>query len=190
MDVLPTVITKADKYSDVGEYDMSLMGGNDNNYDYLFEYENKYSASINIIKVSLWVIADDKEYYTIGGTFPLFSMSFEGFRNGDSKDDIDEWPRIYCNADKTYPAGVYDIYLTGGYDNNYHLQLKNGTLTIIEGEYGGIEDVTADINPDSYRVYTITGLYIKTLSREDLKHVKDLLAPGVYVIGNRKVLIK
>lgn len=190
LDVLPTVITKADKYSDVGEYDMSLMGGNDNNYDYLFEYENKSSASINIIKVSLWVIADDKEYYKIGGTFPLFSMSFEGFRNGDSKDDIDEWPRIYCNADKTYPAGEYDIYLTGGYDNNYHLQLKNGTLTIIEGEDGGIEDVTADTNPDSYRVYTITGLYIKTLSREDLKNVKDLLAPGVYVIGNRKVLIK
>ena len=109
---------------------MVLLGGNDKNYDYVFDYNGKACAEIIIYKASLSVKADDKVYSLGDGIFPNFSMSFDGFKNGDTKDDIDEWPKIYCEADKTYPEGEYVIALTGGNDNNYELVLQNGKLII------------------------------------------------------------
>ena len=188
LDVLPSVQTDADRYSDVGKYRMSLLGGNDNNYAYDFHYNNGNVAYLNITKAPLTVKADDKTFYT-NETFPQLSMTFEGFRNDDIKDDIDVWPNISCGADQSYPAGKYPIYLTGGSDNNYDLILNDGVLTIIEGD-AAVTDIEVDKDDIDLHIYNMQGQFIKVLKAGTYSCLRDELEPGFYIINRHKVLVK
>ena len=88
-------------------------------------------------------------------------MTFNGFRNGDTKDDIEQWPRISCSADVDSPIGQYPITLSGGYDENYTLILKNGTFTITQPD--AVKDVI--LNDNNYQIYTVDGKLVKTLKK-------------------------
>lgn len=182
LDALPTVVTEADKRSDVGVYKMTLQGGFDNNYEYNFVYDSYLSyATINVTKAPLLIVADDKVmgYMT---EMPRLTMSYIGFRNGDTQEDLDEWPKISCNADITSVIGLYTIRLRGGHDNNYEYTLQNGTLTILSAE--NIEKVESkDFWPAD--IYDISGRMIKKEA-----HSLEGLAKGVYLIKGKKVLVK
>lgn len=130
LDVLPSVVDESDTYSDVGYYSIYLEGGNDNNYEYTFNYDHYDDSSrMTVRKAPLTIIADDK-YKVYLDELPKFTMTFFGFRNNDTAEDIDKWPNISCSATANSSCGQYAIKLTGGSDNNYEFTLQNGTLTI------------------------------------------------------------
>lgn len=189
LDVLPTVKTSANIYTSVGTYEMILSGGADNNYDYVFDYNGKPHADITIYKAPLMVKADDKVYSLNGGLFPNFSMSFDGFRNNDTKEDIDEWPCIYCEADSTYPEGEYVIVLSGGHDNNYNLILQNGILTI-SAYSTAIIDIEKDNQSSEVRIYNIFGQFVRNITATDFSQLSNILPSGVYIINGKKYYIK
>lgn len=161
LNALPTVMTMATASSSVGTYQMTLEGGYDDNYEYAFTYTGSYSyATLTVTKAPLTVIADDKVYVKDSNDFPSFSMTFSGFRNGDTEANIEQWPNIYCSANRNSPVGQYPITLSGGYDNNYSLTLKNGTLTITDASYITVTVVSCereygDANPNF--TYTVDG---------------------------------
>ena len=189
LDVLPTVKTSTNTYTSVGTYEMVLLGGNDKNYDYVFDYNGKACAEIIIYKASLSVKADDKVYSLGDGIFPNFSMSFDGFKNGDTKDDIDEWPKIYCEADKTYPEGEYVIALTGGNDNNYELVLQNGKL-IISNNSTSINNIEDGNETSEVRVYNSFGQFVRKIGINEINQLPKILPNGVYIIKGKKFYVK
>ena len=48
-------------------------------------------ATLRVIKAPLTVTADDKTYYTGSDDFPLLSMTFAGFKNGNTEEKIEQW---------------------------------------------------------------------------------------------------
>ncbi|MBQ9076701.1 MAG: Ig-like domain-containing protein, partial [Muribaculaceae bacterium] len=189
LDVLPSVVTNADIESPAGRYAIMLEGGSDNNYAYSFRYqEYPYTSNgiIIITKAPLTIIADDK-YKGYLESMPQLTMSFLGLRNGDTADDLDQWPYINCNANANSSRGQYDITLSGGYDNNYDYILQDGTLTIgndpgssvlansiiIEPNYvtmmpGDVSELAVSILPDNVTDKTIvwrsSDTYVATVS--------------------------
>ena len=111
--------------------------------------------TLTVGKAKLTITADDKTK-TAGEANPEFTLSYEGFVNGDDESDLSSQPAVTCEADENSPAGEYAIVLSGGSSDNYELTLVNGTLTVdapahLRGDVNedgkvDISDVVADIN--------------------------------------------
>ena len=179
LDAWPNVVTAADVKSNVGVYEMALSGGYDNNYEYHFTY-NSSKAYVTVTKAPLLITADDKTMEYLG-TMPRFTMSYSGFRNDDTKDDLDQWPAIKCDADASSLVGMYVIELTGGYDDNYEYTLQNGVLTIMDGS--SVESAEKDGWPAD--IYDMNGRMIR-------KNAYSLygLEKGLYIVNGKKVMVK
>ena len=83
--------------------------------------------------------------------------------------------------------GQYPIMLSGGYDKNYYMNLKDGTLTIVQGSVG-VGSIEADGRPVS--VYSLSGQFVRMVESTSPEYLKHALRPGVYIIGGKKVLVK
>ena len=137
----PEVSTVADIFSDAGTYEMSLIGGEADNYDFTFQYpDNREAALLTVTKAPLKITADSKTM-TYMEAMPRFTMSFDGFRNGDTADDLDQFPYISCEATTSSAPGNYPIILSGGYDNNYDYILVNGNLAVINSPVVYVSDI-------------------------------------------------
>jgi hypothetical protein len=79
---VPAMSVAADNTSGAGQYPIVLSGGSATNYDLILQ-----AGALNISKKSLTVIADSKTR-TVGEENPELTISYEGFVNGDTKDDI------------------------------------------------------------------------------------------------------
>ncbi|HZY81985.1 MAG TPA: MBG domain-containing protein [Cyclobacteriaceae bacterium] len=125
IDTPPTVSTTADQTSPVDDdnYEITLTGGLDNNYD--FDLEN---ATLSISKAPLTATADDKiRYY--GDPDPEYTITYTGFVNGDGPADITE-PVASSTTTSTSAFGDYPIILTGGDANNYTITLEPGIVSV------------------------------------------------------------
>lgn len=189
IDAQPTVMTEATVGSSTGNYEMTLAGGYDNNYEFTFTYSSRYSHSskLTVKKAPLTVTADDKVYFTGSDEFPLLSMTFSGFRNNDTEANIEQWPYIDCEADRFSPIGQYSITLSGGYDKNYMLTLQNGILTVTRGDVS-VESIKTDAK--RMAVYSLTGQLLCMVDSTKLQDLKHLLSTGVYIVGGKKILVK
>ena len=76
--------------------------------------------------------------------------------------------------------GDYPITVSGGEAPNYQWRYKSGTLHVL-AVVTGIDQVTSDTAVDQ-PVYTIDGRRLGTSTSR--------LAPGIYIRGKRKVVIK
>jgi gliding motility-associated-like protein len=124
IDTPPTITTTATTASPVGNYDITLSGGLDNNYNFLLE-----DGTLSISKAALTAKADNKTRY-YGDPNPPFTITYTGFVNGDDPGDITE-PTASCVALPTSAFGSYPIVLTGGTSSNYELTLEAGSLSVL-----------------------------------------------------------
>jgi hypothetical protein len=124
VDVPPSVSSTATQCSNAGNYPITLAGGSDNNYTI-----NPVNSTLSINKASLLISANNqsREY---GQPNPVFAVSYNGLRCGDTGAVIDTPPTASTTATPTSSIGTYPISLAGGMDNNYNLTLSNGTLTV------------------------------------------------------------
>ena len=152
---------------------------------------------LNVNKASLIASADDKSI-VLGEAIPELTISFRGWVNGDSFNDLDEMPRASTEATENSPAGDYPIALSGGSDSNYELTLNDGTLTI--GRVLAVEPKSVDwrVYPNpvvdrltvnvrqsaEVKVYDFNGTAIlrKSLNRGENQLDFSQLPSGVYVI--------
>lgn len=137
LDTIPSISTLADETSDAGTYEITLSGGNDNNYIYTF-----VNAELVITKRDLLVRADDAER-SFGCSDPELGMSFEGFVNSDDASMLDVQPDLTTNAESNSPEGVYEVVVSVGEDNNYTFSYQRGVLDVLS-------DVDSDCIADIY----------------------------------------
>ncbi len=124
LDVLPPRSTSADETSDVGDYDIVVSGGSDDDYEYVH-----VNGTLTIEKATLTATAEDQSK-TYGDPNPGFPLAFTGFVNGDVSSALDFLPNVSTSATTTSDVGDYTLEVTGGSDNNYQYNYVNGTLTI------------------------------------------------------------
>ena len=132
-----------------------------------------------VAKASLVITADDLTYERLT-ELPDYTLSYEGFVGSDSKKDLDVLPEISCEATVESPVGTYPIRLSGGSDNNYYYTLRPGTLTVVESS--GLTSVVGTVVAD---IYDIHGRLVRRGATS-----LDGLDEGVYIIGNRKVVVR
>lgn len=77
--------------------------------------------------------------------------------------------------------GDYDIVVYGGKDNNYEYVYHNGTLTITQSS--GVDDIISSNKPVD--VYSTSGVKV----RSKVISLRGI-APGVYIINKKKIIIK
>ncbi|MDR0371011.1 MAG: T9SS type A sorting domain-containing protein, partial [Prevotellaceae bacterium] len=188
----PTATTTADVADNAGEYPIAVSDGNATNYDFSYR-----SGTLTVTKAPLTITADDRTYQQ-GDPDPVFTLTYSGFRNGDDASVLDELPQITCSVDKDSPAGIYDIILSNGHDNNYNYTLVNGRLEVLSGM--GIAETLSVIrvypNPVRDILYiqsaaAIEQVIIRDLNGKILKQVDSPsgevnvsdLAAGVYLVG-------
>jgi hypothetical protein len=87
------------------------------------------SHAFTVNKNEVTVTADNQSR-DYGQANPPYTLTYTGFVNGDSKEDLDSPPIATCAAILESKAGTYTIVPSGGTDNNYNYNYVNGTLTI------------------------------------------------------------
>ncbi len=95
--------------------------------------DNK-TAELTITKAPLTVTASSASI-KVGEDVPTFTVSYDGFVNGETEKVLGGKLTITCSATKTSPAGSYDVVPAGLTAENYEIEFVNGTLTINSGEY-------------------------------------------------------
>lgn len=97
--------------------------------------DSAFKAAANVVvplmvnKKTLTVTAENKSR-SYGEENPEFTISYNGFANGEDKSVIDSYPIAFCAASVTSPEGQYDIVVSGGSDDHYEFYYIDGILTI------------------------------------------------------------
>jgi hypothetical protein len=124
IDVPPQTLCSATLASTVGSYPISVSGGIDKNYYFIY-----YEGELTISKATLKVIAENKS--KIYGDFnPSFSINFLGFKNNENSEVINLFPTASSIADNFSNVGNYPILVSGGDDDNYEFNYIPGNLII------------------------------------------------------------
>ncbi|MCR5643698.1 MAG: hypothetical protein K6G32_10265 [Prevotella sp.] len=114
----PVATTTATKESAVGDYTVTVSGGEAQNYE--LSYVN---GTLKVIEVAP-VIVTAKSYSRVyGEANPVFEFTSEGAA-------LTGAPQITCAAKTTSPVGTYPITITKGSVTNTKDTYVNGTLTI------------------------------------------------------------
>ena len=182
LDEWPEATTTADEFSNVGDYQILVDNGSDDNY-----FFNYHSGTLTVTKASLTVTADD-HIIKEGDEIPELTMSYLGFKNDDTEANITS-PTATTAAQSNSGVGTYEIVLEGGNALNYELTLVNGTLTIEEA-LGLIESGELEIYPnpitqgfsvksteriDRVDIYSNDGKLVKSFKgMSETYHISDL----------------
>ena len=123
----PTATTTATAASPAGQYDITVSGGEAQNYTF-----NYVSAKLTVTKAPLKVKADDKTRAE-GEDNPALTVTYTGFKNSETEAVLDTKPTVSTTATKSSAPGTYSITVSGGSAKNYELSYENGTLTVTAG---------------------------------------------------------
>lgn len=117
--------TKATKYSDVGDYEVTVSGGVATNYSFT-EY---ISGTLTVTQAPLGISAQStvREY---GEMNPEFQFAYSGFKNDDTVESLTTLPTVVTSATPTSSVGEYEITPNGADAKNYAISYTNGTLTV------------------------------------------------------------
>lgn len=119
-----TIVTSADRTSNVGNYDITLQGATDNNYNI-----TQTSGILTINKVPLTVKPANQE--RIYGSEDLrFALEYEGLKNNESAPEWVTSPIISCDATTGSPAGTYNLTVSDCEARNYTVSIGRGILTV------------------------------------------------------------
>ena len=119
-----TIVTSADRTSNVGNYDITLQGATDNNYNI-----TPTLGILTINKVPLTVKPANQER-TYGSEDLRFALESEGLKNNESAPEWVSSPIISCDATTGAPAGTYNITVSNCEARNYTVSIGRGTLTV------------------------------------------------------------
>ena len=138
--------TKATKYSDVGEYEVTVSGGVATNYSFA-EYQ---PGTLTVTQAPLTISAQSmvREY---GEANPEFKYAYSGFKNEDEEDCLTTQPMVVTSATPTSSVGEYEITPNGAEAKNYAISYVAGTLTVTKApltvQAENAERVYGDENP-------------------------------------------
>ena len=122
----PVVYTSAKADSDVGEYPITITGGNARNYTFMCE-----PGILSIIKAPLTARVNDiSRHY--GTSNPKFTVYYSGLKNGETEPKWSTQLTFETMAEIKSDVGIYELKAFGvpvNYDLPY---IEKGTLTITQ----------------------------------------------------------
>ena len=74
-------------------------------------------------------VADTSRSYGVEN--PAFTLSYEGFVNGDDETSLLSLPQVECAAVSVSDVGEYDIVVGGAAAGNYEISYRPGTLSVV-----------------------------------------------------------
>ncbi len=91
----------------------------------------KAQTDIDVVisKAKLTATVSDAER-VYGDANPNFEITYSGFVNGETKEDLDVMPVAMCSATEFSNVGEYDITINNVSNKNYILDIRNAKLTI------------------------------------------------------------
>lgn len=102
----------------------SQAEGANPNYEITFK-----TGTFTIHKATLTVTVEDKTA-TYGDAVPNYTVKYEGFKNGDDKDDLDGALAFECGYAQFSDKGEYTIKASGYTSGNYTISYVDGKLTV------------------------------------------------------------
>jgi filamentous hemagglutinin family protein len=125
IDAPANISTSATLTSGIGSYGITAAGASDSNYN--FTYVN--SGNLAVTKAHITVQADNQSRI-YGETNPALSVSYSGFKNGETSAILSSAAVAATIADSLSNAGSYAITASGAAAANYDFNYVNGTLTV------------------------------------------------------------
>ncbi|MDO4159620.1 MAG: C10 family peptidase [Prevotellaceae bacterium] len=174
---VPEFTCEATPTSPVGRYAIKISKGTIEEEG--VEFKDGY---LIVTAAPLTVIAEDKSR-GVGEENPEFTLLYEGFKNEETDTVFTEYPTVVCSADLSSPEGTYPIVVSGGSAKNYELSYVEGTLTVSAAS--GISVVESETAASPMDIYSVSGTLVKRSATSF-----DGLKPGVYIVNNRKVIVK
>ena len=103
----------------------ATQAGNDSYLPFSREF------SLTVGKAALTITANDCSKME-GEENPELTVSYEGFKNGDTEAVLTRQPTVTTQATTASPAGSYPITVSGAAAANYDINYVAGTLTVME----------------------------------------------------------
>jgi pectin methylesterase-like acyl-CoA thioesterase len=141
--------TTATALSGAGSYAIAASGGAADNYSLTY-----VDGTLTVNKANLTATADNKSK-VYGSANPDFTISYDGFVNGESSSSITE-PVATSSATEASKVGTYDITLTGGSSLNYNISLTKGTLDVTKAPLTATADNQTRKVGEANPAFTIT----------------------------------
>lgn len=167
---VPEISCEATATSSVGTYPIVIKKGSVTN-----ENDSYINGTLTITKAPLTIKAGE---YTKrqGDENPEFELTYEGFKNGETKDILISQPTVMTAATADSPIGDYEVVVSGAEAQNYEISYVNGILTITEAD--GIDSMNHVPLTKYSVIYNITGQRLSKPQR------------GVNIVDGKKVIIK
>ena len=158
LDGEPEIICEATATSPVGTYPIIIRKGSVTNYN-----DSYVNGVLTITKAPLKISVGsyEKKQYD---PMPEFAVSYEGFKNNETKDVLKKLPTLTCEANEDSAPGEYPIVVAGAEATNYQIQYVAGKLTVTE--------------PDSYTLtYMVDGEVYQSFSIKYKDRIEPLKEP-------------
>ncbi len=174
LDSKPTTSTTAAKTTSTGTYPITVSGGLDNNYNFIYA-----PGTLTITKATLTAAADNKTKL-FSTPNPELTVSYSGFANTDNANDIDVRPTVATTATLSSPQGAYPITVSGGSDNNYNFTYVQGTLTITPNFPPTLTSFSIETPEDVPYTFTYTtfGDNFSSFAGSPIQYVKVISLPA------------
>lgn len=172
----PTATCTADKKSPVGEYAITLSGGEIQNPNYTWHYR---PSVLHVKEAPLRVIADDATRQQ-GEANPPLTYHCSGFVNDEDESVFTERPVLTTDADEESTPGKYYIVVSEGYAPNYSLRYYSGILTV---------EPSANVHPE---IDELDDTIMHDLSGRSVEKIEgyQTTLQGMFIVNGKKKLIK
>lgn len=170
--------TDANLKSAVGDYEITLSGAESNKYSFSYVV-----GKLSVTKAPLVISAGNytKEQ---GDAMPEFKASYSGFRNSENETVLTKRPVFSTDATESSAPADYVVNVSGAEAGNYEITYQPGTLTVIEMPSPVVSIVNNEMQIstglDDASWYNLQGVRLS----------EKPTAPGIYVYGGKKVVIK
>lgn len=170
--------TDANLKSAVGDYEITLSSAESNKYSFSYVV-----GKLSVTKAPLVISAGN---YTKkqGDAMPEFKASYSGFRNSENETVLTKRPVFSTDATESSAPADYVVNVSGAEAGNYEITYQPGTLTVIEMPSPVVSIVNNEMQIstelDDASWYNLQGVRLS----------EKPTAPGIYVHGGKKVVIK
>ncbi len=128
LDGEPVIECSATATSAVGTYDIVITKGGVKNYN-----DTYVNGTLTITKAPLTIKAGT---YTKkqGEENPEFNLTYEGFKNNETKDVLTKQPTVSCEATWSSAPGEYTVKVINAEAQNYAITCTDGKLIVLQAD--------------------------------------------------------
>ena len=125
----PDIYCAATATSPAGQYDIIVSQGTVTNYNVT------YVAGTLTIGLAPLTIAAGTYTKKQGEAMPEFTLTYTGFKNGETEDVLITKPTVSTPATVDSAPGTYPVNVSGGEAQNYYITCYGGLLQVIEADH-------------------------------------------------------